>query len=294
MARAAGSLALTMLACVALTAPARAAEAVTNGGFESGGSGWTPFDASFCTTNSCGMITARTGAGFVTMGGGTDMVGAGGSEIGQISQQVTLSAPATLTFYLRIVPGTVAIREFLVWIDNSVVRTVDTTNPAFAGYSPVAVDLSPYPGTHTLKLYGRSISGGLNQQFARYDIDDVTLTVPDPPAQPPPPGPVPKPTCAGKEATIEGTAETEIVTGTPGADVIVAGPGDDVVRAGAGNDVVCGGDGNDEIKGAAGKDRLLGETGRDKLNGGGGAGDRCDGGPSRDRATRSCEKSKRL
>ncbi len=43
--------------------------------------------------------------------------------------------------------------------------------------------------------------------------------------------------------------------------------------------VTNGGFGNDEIN---------------KLNGGGGAGDRCDGGPSRDRATRSCEKSKRL
>jgi uncharacterized delta-60 repeat protein len=110
---------------------------------------------------------------------------------------------------------------------------------------------------------------------------------------PPPPGStvqngVPRmPRCAGKPATIVGTARRDTLRGTPRADVIVALGGNDRVRAGRGNDLVCGGAGNDDITGQAGRDRLFGGPGRDRLVGGSGI-DRCLGGGGRDRA--ACER----
>jgi uncharacterized delta-60 repeat protein len=103
------------------------------------------------------------------------------------------------------------------------------------------------------------------------------------------------PRCAGKRATIVGTARRDTLRGTPRADVIVSLGGNDRIRAGRGNDVVCGGAGNDEITGQAGRDRLLGGPGKDRLLGGpgndrltgGGSRDHCRGGSGRDRA--ACE-----
>jgi uncharacterized delta-60 repeat protein len=103
------------------------------------------------------------------------------------------------------------------------------------------------------------------------------------------------PRCAGRRATIVGTAGRDVLRGTRRADVIVALGGSDVVRAAQGNDVVCGGPGNDRVTGGPGGDRLAGESGRDRLLGGpgndrltgGGGRDTCLGGSGRDRAT--CE-----
>jgi uncharacterized delta-60 repeat protein len=85
------------------------------------------------------------------------------------------------------------------------------------------------------------------------------------------------PRCAGRRATIVGTAGRDVLRGTRRADVIVALGGNDVVRAAQGNDIVCGG---------SGRDRLIGDAGNDRLIGGGGR-DTCLGGSGRDRAT--CE-----
>jgi len=103
------------------------------------------------------------------------------------------------------------------------------------------------------------------------------------------------PRCAGRRATIVGTAGRDVLRGTRRADVIVALGGNDVVRSARGNDVVCGGPGNDRVTGGPGDDRLAGESGRDRLLGnagndrltGGGGRDTCLGGSGRDRA--SCE-----
>ena len=100
----------------------------------------------------------------------------------------------------------------------------------------------------------------------------------------------PRPTCAGKRATIVGTSRSERLIGTPRADVIVAGAGNDVVRGRGGNDIVCGGTGRDTIDGHAGNDRAYGGDGADVIRGGdgadllvGGAGrDLLSGGPGRD------------
>lgn len=112
--------------------------------------------------------------------------------------------------------------------------------------------------------------------------------------------------CAGRRATIVGTAGPDVIVGTAAADVIVAGGGDDDVRAHGGGDVVCLGPGDDRARGGAGDDRVLGEGGADRLLGGpgrddltGGRGaDHAAGGAGRDRCraeVRSlCEPSRRV
>jgi Ca2+-binding RTX toxin-like protein len=88
--------------------------------------------------------------------------------------------------------------------------------------------------------------------------------------------PLPHATCAGRTATIVGTAGPDRLTGTPGADVIVsrggrdriAGRGgNDTICAGAGADIVQGGPGADVINAGAARDTLLGGIGDDTLTG---------------------------
>jgi uncharacterized delta-60 repeat protein len=95
------------------------------------------------------------------------------------------------------------------------------------------------------------------------------------------------PRCAGRRATIVGTARRDTLRGTRRSDVIVALGGNDRIRAGRGNDLVCGGAGNDNITGQSGRDRLIGGPGNDRLLGGG-ARDDCQGGKGRDRV--DCER----
>jgi uncharacterized delta-60 repeat protein len=97
-------------------------------------------------------------------------------------------------------------------------------------------------------------------------------------------GPAGKPSvprCAGKRATIVGTAGRDRIRGTRRRDVIAALGGNDVIRGLAGNDIVCAGRGNDLVAGGGGRDRLLGGPGRDRLVGGPGR-DRLIGGLGRD------------
>jgi hypothetical protein len=103
----------------------------------------------------------------------------------------------------------------------------------------------------------------------------------------PEPGPrqlielVPRARCAGKPATIVGTAGADKLVGTRKRDVIAALGGRDIVKAGKGNDVVCGGKGRDKLFGGKGRDKLNGGKGKDKLFGGKGK-DACAGGPGED------------
>jgi uncharacterized delta-60 repeat protein len=98
------------------------------------------------------------------------------------------------------------------------------------------------------------------------------------------PGATAVPRCAGRRATIVGTAGRDVLRGTRRADVIVGLGGNDVIRAAQGNDIVCGGKGDDRLLGGPGADRLDGEQGRDALSGGTGN-DRLSGGPGQDRLT---------
>ncbi|MEV5002742.1 calcium-binding protein [Nocardioides sp. LML1-1-1.1] len=110
------------------------------------------------------------------------------------------------------------------------------------------------------------------------------------------------PTCAGRTATIVGTAGDDDLQGTPLPDVVWLGPGNDRFRGDSGNDIICGGAGRDSINGEYGNDIILGESGADRLAGGpgddslsggtgadafaGGAGDdRINGGRDRDLLT---------
>jgi uncharacterized delta-60 repeat protein len=90
------------------------------------------------------------------------------------------------------------------------------------------------------------------------------------------------PRCAGRPATIVGSAARDVLRGTSRADVIVALAGNDRIRAGRGSDLVCAGPGNDSVRGGSGRDRLLGQRGRDRLLGGSGD-DLLDGGQGNDR-----------
>lgn len=304
-------------AAAALPSTAHAAEAVTDGGFESGGSAWTRSGyAGFCSTSTCMPDNHRTGAYWAALGGGSDPANPL-STPGSLSQSVPLTAtPATLTLYVKVVQGSAGqFASLQPTIDGaSLGAAVDAMDMSYASYKLVTRDLAPYANgaNHTIGLTftGSSGSAVIRPTFMVDDISVQVPSLPTPPVVPTPPSdpdptPTPEPTptptpspdtptCHGRTATLIGTNEGELLDGSPKADVIYAAGGNDVVRGGAGNDIVCGGAGNDEIKGAAGKDRLYGDEGRDKLNGGGGTGDRCVGGPSRDKASPSCEKSKTL
>ena len=73
--------------------------------------------------------------------------------------------------------------------------------------------------------------------------------------------------CAGRQATIVGTAGPDNLAGTARADVIAGLGGNDTISGFGGNDTICGGGGNDRIFGGAGNDSLAGEAGNDSLDG---------------------------
>lgn len=73
--------------------------------------------------------------------------------------------------------------------------------------------------------------------------------------------------CDGLDATIIGTAGSDILRGTDGPDVIAALQGDDQIFGLGGDDVICGGKGNDRIYGGGGFDVLFGAQGNDTIYG---------------------------
>src|SRR5882724_3190316 len=73
-------------------------------------------------------------------------------------------------------------------------------------------------------------------------------------------------TCAGRKATLVGTAGNDRLV-SPQRDVIVAGAGDDHIIGLGGSDVICAGPGNDTITGGRGIDRIYGEDGDDQISG---------------------------
>ena len=76
------------------------------------------------------------------------------------------------------------------------------------------------------------------------------------------------PRCHGRQATIVGSDENDVLHGTPGRDVIWGGNGDDVIYGSLGNDLICGGPGSDLIHGGRGNDTVDGGAGSDdQVNG---------------------------
>lgn len=162
------------------------------------------------------------------------------------------------------------------------------------GKATVPFDEAAAASAAGLQPDGRLVIAGVTAAQGRIRTGVARiLTAPTPRAGEPTSDPGPRavvPRCAGKAATIVGTAGRDTLRGTRRSDVIVALGGNDRVLAGRGRDLVCGGRGNDRISGGPGNDRLRGELGRDTLLGGagkdrlrGGAGaDRCRGGAGRD------------
>ena len=98
---------------------------------------------------------------------------------------------------------------------------------------------------------------------------------------PPPASDPPIALCAGRPATLVGTAGDDHLEGTRGDDVIAGLGGDDTIVAGPGDDLVCAGPGDDTVLGGPGADTLLGAAGDDTLNGNDGP-DWLSGGPGAD------------
>ena len=126
------------------------------------------------------------------------------------------------------------------------------------------------------KLYERSSSSFVALPNLPFDSRS-TLSSP----YVPPSGSASAAKCAGKQATVVGTAGRDVIKGTKKRDVIAGLGGNDVIRGLGGNDTICGGSGKDKLVGGAGKDRLLGGAGKDKLLGGRGR-DKLKGGKGKD------------
>jgi RTX calcium-binding nonapeptide repeat (4 copies) len=73
--------------------------------------------------------------------------------------------------------------------------------------------------------------------------------------------------CAGRHATLVGSAEADVLRGTAGDDVIVGLDGNDVLAGRGGNDVLCGEAGDDLLRGGAGTDACHGGAGTDTAAG---------------------------
>jgi DNA-binding beta-propeller fold protein YncE len=117
--------------------------------------------------------------------------------------------------------------------------------------------------------------------YAAAAADSVTGFARAQPSGPPGQGNQAGARCAGKAATIVGTADPDKLKGTPKADVIAGLGGKDRISGLRGNDLICGGPGKDRLKGGPGNDKLLGQGGADTLIGGPGK-DKLKGGPGKD------------
>jgi subtilisin-like proprotein convertase family protein len=180
----------------------------------------------------------------------------------------------------------------------AVVRTVPGSAAANADYTPVvtAVRFAPDEREKTIQIDARADGAAEPAESYAVTLSDangdaalgkqtsLAVTIPKSDADPQQGGggqqgggqqgsggnPPPVPRCAGKPATIVGTAKRDRINGTPRRDVIAVLGGNDLVRGLQGNDVVCGGRGRDVLRGGKGRDVLIGGAGRDRLIGGAG------------------------
>lgn len=105
---------------------------------------------------------------------------------------------------------------------------------------------------------GLAVGGGASQALVIPVHQEPVAALAVPAASPP--------TCFGRQATIVGTEDAEVIVGTVGPDVIVGGGGRDVIRGLAGRDYLCRGHIGDPlhdpvIRGGRGDDHLHGTVG---------------------------------
>jgi len=143
-----------------------------SGNTDCSGQGSVPFS---------GSTWLRLGAGYK----GSAMFG--GGIITWVEQTVPIpTAPATLSFRLRIINVSGPVGEFKVQVGGEVgspgpaVFTVTDLTPGYASYAPVSIDLSSFAGSSPL-LHIEGISSqmpvGLLDSF---DVDDISLTTVNP------------------------------------------------------------------------------------------------------------------
>jgi hypothetical protein len=218
------ALALAGAASVILAPPAAAVERVADGGFDAAVCNvqdctspvWVeeatefPYRDGILLSNSGPICSGETyrcatsGSGYVSgyhwarLGAGIFYPSQGYvSRTTAISQTVQIpAAPATLTFYLRILDEAGSYGSFHVSVGGrKVFRAVDTTPGYFPTYARVRVDLSAFAGgAREIRFEGGTQAVGTTDSDSdSFDVDDVSVDAAGPPSPPPGPGPAPGP-----------------------------------------------------------------------------------------------------
>jgi hypothetical protein len=137
-----------------------------SGNTDCNGGGSVPF---------AGSTWVRLGAGFKA----TAMFG--GGVISALEQTVAIpTAPATLSFRLRIINAAVPAGTFNVNVGGTEVFGATDVTVGFAAYAPVTIDLSSFAGTTPLVAFEGVSSAGPVGALDSFDVDDVSLTTVDP------------------------------------------------------------------------------------------------------------------
>lgn len=186
---------------------AAAAERVQDGGFEAStcdatqctNPSWTEASSAAFANGTGPICRSGTGAGNTACNGGGSAaftgstwarLGAGykavamgsGGVVSSLEQTVSIpTAPATLTFRLRIINTAGPTGEFKVEVGGTQVFAATDTTAGFAGYAPVTIDLSSLAGTAPLlrlEAFSSQLAIGALDSF---DVDDISLTTVDPP-----------------------------------------------------------------------------------------------------------------
>ncbi|MGW7402853.1 M1 family aminopeptidase [Streptomyces sp. NPDC054833] len=153
-----------------LAADCTPAQVVTNGGFESGTSPWTP--------SSSGVITSRSGQ---TAHGGTSFAwlnGVGSTHTDTLSQSVTIPSgcsTATLTFWLHIdtaeTTSSTAYDKLTAKIGSTTLATYSNLNKN-TGYVQKSFDVSAFAGQTVNLAFTGTEDSSLQTSFV---LDDIAL-----------------------------------------------------------------------------------------------------------------------
>lgn len=150
---AAGPAPLTVQFTDASTSSGSTADHVTNGGFESGSSGWTLSDSEWSVQSG-------------TVHSGVKALYHGESDSASLTQTVNLTGVSTLTFWYWMTPIE-GNPQFTCMIDGEQKHVDETTT----GWTQVTIDTSSYSGPHTVSLI---MSDGAGEIY----VDDISAVGP--------------------------------------------------------------------------------------------------------------------